>query len=136
MQDLRGDTRRQKMKDFVHGQSFLQQLSVCWTLTVSQALVEAKLNDMYRNIREATRGLAFFATPHRGGNYAKLGDIAAKIARTVLKNQPNTFLDSLQKDSLFSEDLQDDFRHQVENYSILSFFETRPMDNIGVVRLR
>jgi protein SERAC1 len=108
--------------------SFVNQV-----LTVPQALVEAKNNDTYHNIRAATFGLVFFATPHRGGNHAKLGDIAANIAKAVLNTSTNTFMDHLQKDSVLSEDLQHFFKHQVENYFILSFYETIPL-RIGLVR--
>jgi hypothetical protein len=101
---------------------------------MSQALVEAKHNDTYHNIRAATFGLVFFATPHRGGNHAKLGDIVASITTTVLNNPSNTFMDHLQKDSFLSEDLQHLFKHQVENYHILSFYETLH-DSVGLVRV-
>ena len=93
-------------------------------LTRRKALVEAKLNDRYSTIREATFGIAFFGTPHQGGNQATLGDIAAKIARAVLSSPGNTFMEHLKKDSLFSENLTNDFKHQYEDYHILSFYET------------
>lgn len=95
--------------------------------------MEAKLNDKYASIRAATFGLVFFATPHRGGNHAKLGDLATKIARSVLFEPRNTFMDNLKHNSLFSEHLQDEFRHQYEDYQILSFYETRPMGPMGLV---
>lgn len=53
---------------------------------VKQALVEAKLNEKYTTIRQTTYGIAFFGTPHQGGNFARLGDIAASIVRGVLQN--------------------------------------------------
>ena len=71
--------------------------------------MKAKLNDSYKSIREATYGIAFFGTPHRGGNFVKLGDIAASIVRGVLQNPSNTFMEALKKDSLFSDTLVGDF---------------------------
>lgn len=53
---------------------------------VKQALVEAKLTEKYTTIRQTTYGISFFGTPHQGGNFAKLGDIAASIVRGVLQN--------------------------------------------------
>ncbi|EXJ53772.1 uncharacterized protein A1O5_13021 [Cladophialophora psammophila CBS 110553] len=102
-------------------------------IVVKRALVEAKLNDKYASIRKATFGLVFFATPHRGGRHAQLGDIAADIARCILRNQKNTFMDNLKYNSLFSEHLQDEFRHQYEDYQILSFYETLPMGPLGLI---
>lgn len=103
-------------------------------IVVKRALVEAKLDDSYKSIREATYGIAFFGTPHQGGNFAKLGDIAASIVRCVLRSPSNTFMETLKKDSLFSDTIAGDFRHQLEDYHVLSFFETLPMGKMGLVR--
>jgi hypothetical protein len=102
-------------------------------IVVKRALVEAKLNDMYRPIREATYGIAFFGTPHQGGNLAKLGDIASTIVRGVLRNPSNSLMDALRKDSGFVQSLQGDFQHQLEDYKVLSFYETLPMGKLGLV---
>ena len=103
-------------------------------IVVKRALVEAKLDDSYKSIREATYGIVFFGTPHQGGNFAKLGDIAASITRGVLRNPSNSFMEALKKDSMFSDTLVGDFRHQLEDYHVLSFFETLPMGKLGLVR--
>jgi hypothetical protein len=95
--------------------------------------VEAKLGDKYSSIRDATYGLVFFATPHQGGNYTGLGDIAAKIVRGILRNPSNTFMESLKKDRLYSDELIQNFRHQLENYYVLSFSETLPFKKVGLV---
>ncbi|KAA6413113.1 MAG: hypothetical protein FRX48_02857 [Lasallia pustulata] len=102
-------------------------------IVVKRALVEAKLDDSYKSIREATYGIAFFGTPHQGGDFAKLGDIAASIIRGVLRNPSSTFMEALKKDSLFSDTLVGDFRHQLEDYYVLSFFETLPMGRLGLI---
>ncbi|KAA6414807.1 MAG: hypothetical protein FRX48_01557 [Lasallia pustulata] len=102
-------------------------------IVVKRALVEAKLDDSYKSIREATYGIAFFGTPHQGGNFLKLGDIAASIIRGVLRNPSSTFMEALKKDSLFSDTLVGDFRHQLEDHHVLSFFETLPMGRLGLI---
>ena len=96
-------------------------------------MIEAKVNDKYASIREATYGIAFFGTPHQGGNNAKLGDIAATICRGVIQNPQNTFMEALKKDSLFSKELVEDFKHQLEDYYVLSFYETLPFKKLGLV---
>jgi hypothetical protein len=78
-------------------------------------------------------GIAFFSTPHQGGNFTKLGDIAASIARFALRNPSNTFIEALKKDSLFANDLVQDFKYELENYWILSFYETLPLKKLGLV---
>jgi hypothetical protein len=100
---------------------------------MSKALVHAKLDDTYRAIRDATYGIAFFGTPHQGGNFTKLGDIASTIARGVLRNPKNTFMEALKADTLFADDLIKDFRQQLEDYYVLSFFETLPFKKLGLV---
>jgi hypothetical protein len=50
-------------------------------IVVKRALVEAKLDDTYKAIRDATYGIAFFGTPHQEGNFANLRDIVAYIVR-------------------------------------------------------
>ena len=104
-------------------------------IIVKQALIEAKLDDSCGNIREATYGIAFFGTPHQGANDVKLGSIAASIVRSVSRNPQNTFLEALKKDSLFSDIVAENFRHQLEDYYVLSFVETRPTGNLGLVGL-
>ena len=104
-------------------------------IIVKQALVEAKLDDSYEHIRKATYGIAFFGTPHQGANDAQLGSIAASILRSVLRSPPNTFIEALKKDSLFQIVLAEDFRHQLEDYYVLSFFETHPTGKLGLVGL-
>lgn len=42
-------------------------------------------------------------------------------------------MEALKKDSLFAEGIIQDFRHQLENFFVLSFFETLPYKNVGLV---
>jgi len=102
-------------------------------IIVKRALITAKLDSCYHDIYDAASGIAFFGTPHRGSAIAKFGDVAASIIRAVFHNPKNTFMDALKKDSMFSDFIIDDFRHQVERYQILSFFETEKIKNLGIV---
>lgn len=112
-----------------------------WT---SQAIVNARRNHrVYGSIPEATYvetseskaqfidgeryGIAFFGTPHRGGNGASLGKVVASIIRRTLWNPANDFMSFLRKDSRLANDLTEEFRHDLEDYYYLSFFETIPM---------
>jgi hypothetical protein len=94
--------------------------------------VSAKLDGTYNSIYEATYGIAFFGTPHRGGRGASIGAIAAKIARTVLFNPKSTFMESLKKGSLLSDELARDFLKVCGGLHILSFYETVPMGSLGL----
>jgi hypothetical protein len=97
-------------------------------------LIQSKLNRSYGEIGTSTYGIVFFGTPHRGGNNAKLGAVVADVFRAILGNPKNTFMEALKgKSSPFSDDLVRKFQLLVQDYSILSFFETRHMGRIGMV---
>ncbi|KAF2178079.1 hypothetical protein K469DRAFT_676405 [Zopfia rhizophila CBS 207.26] len=102
-------------------------------LVVKKALVEAKLNKHYDPIRSATYGISFFATPHLGGNYAALGKILSDIVNATLRNPPNTLVRDLQKSSPFLGRLNEDFRHQLEDYHFVNFFETRYSGGLDII---
>jgi triacylglycerol esterase/lipase EstA (alpha/beta hydrolase family) len=102
-------------------------------IVVKRALVEAKLNGSYKAIGNATYGIAFFGTPHKGGKHVKLGELATATVRGILRGPFNSFLEAMKKDSLFADALEKDFQHLFEDYKILSFYETRPMNKIGLV---
>ncbi|SLM40026.1 WD40/YVTN repeat-like-containing domain, partial [Lasallia pustulata] len=42
-------------------------------------------------------------------------------------------MEALKKDSLFSDALVGDFRHQLEDYHVLSFFATLPLGSLGLI---
>lgn len=100
---------------------------------MKQMLVLAKLDDTYSQLGNATYGIAFFGTPHRGGNNARLGDVASTIARGILRNPRNNLMEALKGDSIFADSLIQNFRHLLEHYHILSFYETQPFKGLGLV---
>ncbi|KAK4164656.1 putative kinesin light chain, partial [Cladorrhinum sp. PSN259] len=102
-------------------------------LVVKQALVEAKLDESYKSIFEATCLLAFFATPHQGGNYASVGHVAAKIARTVLIAPSNDLLSALKKSSDEATRRFEQARHLSEKCLVISFFEGKPHGKTGII---
>ncbi|KAI0881123.1 uncharacterized protein GGS22DRAFT_192610 [Annulohypoxylon maeteangense] len=102
-------------------------------LMVKRALVHSKADETYKMIWGSTYGIVFFGTPHKGGNHAGMGDMVAKIARSILGNPNNTFMSSLKKDSQFLDTITDDFRQLLEDFQILSFYETQPLGRLGIV---
>ncbi|CEJ57503.1 hypothetical protein PMG11_06194 [Penicillium brasilianum] len=93
-------------------------------LVIKQALLNAKEDPKYGSIRTSTSGLVFFGTPHRGAKAVELGKIAARVARFVSKGHAsNDLLDCLEHNSLFTRQMSDRFRHQLEDYRVVSFIE-------------
>ncbi|RFU27200.1 hypothetical protein B7463_g9151, partial [Scytalidium lignicola] len=77
-------------------------------------------------ILTSTFGLVFFGTPHAGAtDEAKVvfGKICARVAKKVIGHPQNDIMEALEKNSLFSDILQENWRHQLERYQILSFYE-------------
>ncbi|PVI02224.1 hypothetical protein DM02DRAFT_702368, partial [Periconia macrospinosa] len=100
-------------------------------LVVKQAMVEAKQTD--NPIRSATYGIIFFATPHRGGNKATLGMILSDIINISMMKPPSKLIEALRKDSAYLEQLDSEFRHQLEDFFFVNFREQRPLGAAGII---
>jgi hypothetical protein len=77
-------------------------------------------------------GLMFFGTPHSGPTddlKVKFGRACVKIAQSMPWKVSNDIMEALKKGSLFSDILCEHWRHQLEQYQIVSFYE-----GIGNVR--
>ena len=96
-------------------------------LLVKQALVEARIDPLYKCLKASTCGLVFFATPHRGGERAGVAKVAADICSAFTGQPRNKLLDSLKSRALITELSSDQFRHQLNDYDVLSFIERRKM---------
>lgn len=71
-------------------------------------------------------GLMFFGTPHAGPTddaKVKFGKICARVANMALGDPKNDLMQALEKNVLFSEVLQENWRHHLESYKIVSFYE-------------
>ncbi|VUC25694.1 unnamed protein product [Clonostachys rosea] len=93
-------------------------------LLVKQALINAGMNPKYSMIKEMTKGIAFFATPHHGGDATMvgLGSVATKIARTAGFQQGDDVLETLKSGNIFSDVMHEHWRHQMVEYNIISFW--------------
>ncbi|KAI0121807.1 hypothetical protein F4814DRAFT_406604 [Daldinia grandis] len=102
-------------------------------IIVKRALVHSSVDRTYEMIGKSTFGIAFFGTPHKGGNNAGIGDVAARIARSLLRNPSNSFMSAIREGSLFLDTIADDFRQLLESFQILTFYETKPLGAFGIV---
>jgi pimeloyl-ACP methyl ester carboxylesterase len=96
-------------------------------LLIKQALINAHNNPKYTPIKDATTGLAFFATPHRGVDsiLASLGSVMAKIAIAVGFQKGDDVLETIKNGSIFSDIMQEHWRQQLLKYNIISFWGAR-----------
>ncbi len=78
-------------------------------------------------------GLAFFGTPHHGGNDAllRMGKTAIAIVKGIFRHPPNDLIEALCSGSLFADVLQAHWRNQLSLYKIVSFYETEDQHHVG-----
>ena len=77
-------------------------------------------------------GLIFFGTPHGGtgdGWRVVFGKATVKIAQSIPGRTENDIMEALRNGSVFSHELQSQWRHQLDHYQIVTFYE-----GIGDVR--
>ncbi|KAI9808253.1 MAG: hypothetical protein M1825_004710 [Sarcosagium campestre] len=96
-------------------------------IVVKQALLQAKLEPRYQSIKDATLGIIFFGTPHRGSDKATYGKVLATVAQFMSHRPPPRLVAALQTNSDVLLRLTSDFRFQLPDYQVYSFFELRPM---------
>ncbi|VUC31655.1 unnamed protein product, partial [Clonostachys rosea] len=99
-------------------------------ILIKQALINAHVNSAYSSIKDATRGLAFFATPQNGGDEISptLSKLAVAIADTFGSSTESDVLSTLKKGTVFSEimaEQAEQWRHELESYDIVSFWGNR-----------
>jgi hypothetical protein len=92
-----------------------------------QALFQARLEPRYQSIQDATLGLIFLGTPHRGSDKATYGKVLADVAQFIAHRPSPRLLTALQTNSDVLLRLTTDFRFQLPDYEVYSFYEQRPM---------
>jgi protein SERAC1 len=106
-------------------------------LVVKKAIINAYISgDYYESIHDATRGVVFFGTPHRGGHHATLGDHMAKICRVVSGDVRNNIMEALRTDSMFAGDINKDFARRAKalELRVLNLIENLPIArHVGLV---
>ncbi|KAN0070627.1 hypothetical protein V8E54_011496 [Elaphomyces granulatus] len=96
-------------------------------IVIKQALVQARIEPQYQAISEATVGIIFLGTPHRGSENAAYGKVLAGVAITVMHNPSLALIKALHVNSEALMRLTTDFRFQLPKYQISSFYEMKPM---------
>ncbi len=95
-------------------------------LLIKQALADAYNNPTYTSIKDATKGLAFSATPHNGGDQmlVSLGGVVSKIAMTFWFQNGYDVVEALKNGAILSDIVHEHWRHQLRHYDIFSFWWT------------
>ncbi|OBT80379.1 hypothetical protein VF21_00911 [Pseudogymnoascus sp. 05NY08] len=93
-------------------------------ILIEQALINARQNETYQHIYDATACLAFFGTPHKGGSGGMVtaGKTAANVALWLGFQKGDNIIETLDKGSMFTDIHKDHFRQQFESYRMVSFW--------------
>jgi hypothetical protein len=86
-------------------------------------------------IFKATCLLVFSATPHWGGKYASVGEVAARICTTALGMPNNDLLNALKRRSNEATKRFEQGRHIFDKYLVVSFSEGASCYKIGIACL-
>lgn len=88
-----------------------------------KAYLRGRHDKEFSAIVSKIRSILFLSTPHRGSNLAETLDklLSACLAGYTRK----AYIKELAKDSSTIAELNEDFRHQVSNLQIYSFYELR-----------
>ncbi|KAK5202699.1 hypothetical protein LTR47_011671 [Exophiala xenobiotica] len=101
-----------------------------------EALFQARLESRYQVIKDATLGLIFMGTPHRGSDKATYGKVLSNVAQFLSHRPPQRLLSALQTNSDVLLRLTTDFRFQLPDYEIVekhsALLETNHEEQIPV----
>lgn len=92
---------------------------------ILQALVEAKINPKFQNLRTSVAAIFFLGTPHQGSEVADYASVLASITHAVTGKIRSDALKILKRKSPILQELTQQFRHDSGNFKILSFYEQR-----------
>jgi hypothetical protein len=111
-----------------------KKISIFWlSHSLSGIVVKKAINnacdsgDYYKSIHDATRGVDFLRTPHRGGHLATLSDHMARICRVLSGNVRNNIMEAVWRNSMFEGDVAR--RPNTLELRILSFIENLPVES-------
>lgn len=97
---------------------------------VEQAIAKARSSTKYQDLFASFRGVAFFATPHRGGYGATVGAATAGGVRRFTGNPRSSIMEALRADSLISADIHQYFLNSLDKIRICTFYELKPMPGL------
>lgn len=93
----------------------------------------AKIAHNFDPIQNATYGIAFFGTPHRGSSSSTLRDVVEMIAKATLCDPTISDIESLKNNAVFAESVSENYRRGLNVPRVLNFYEARPDEKLGLV---
>ncbi|KAI9696428.1 MAG: hypothetical protein M1836_005706 [Candelina mexicana] len=94
-------------------------------ILIRQALTHAKDNERYSLIKDNTYALVFFGTPNAGHTKSAktaFGQAYTKVIKAYSGNSSDDLLQALDKHSIFTDNLTERWRHQIDLYKFVFFW--------------
>lgn len=89
---------------------------------------QAKVEARYKSEKDLTTGIIFLGTPHQGSDFADYSSVLSNAAALILhKPSPKVTADALKRNSEYPLGLTMEFRHQIDNHSIVRCYERKPI---------
>ena len=100
---------------------------MCPMLNDLGAVSSKKIEQRYNSISESTVRIIFLGTPHRASGKDVYGNALATLATAFLNKPWPRFVKDLRVNSEAFMRLTTDFRFQLPNYRVYSFYEMKPI---------
>ena len=97
-------------------------------LVIKKAYILAKQAGQFKALADRISHIFFLATPHRGADLAQL---LSKILSIAPGSRP--FVDDLNRNSLATQSINDEFPHHCQGLQLYSFYETLPIFGKGLI---
>ena len=92
-------------------------------LVIKKAFILARQFEEFKSIADRIRSIFFIATPHRGSDLAQT---LSKVLAVVPGARP--FVNDLNRNSVATQSINDEFPQHCQNLQLYSFYETIPMN--------
>ncbi len=96
-------------------------------LVIKKALLQARQDPNCRRLCRRIHSMFFLATPHRGSDSAHL------LKNLLSLSSSKSYIGDLQKGSMSTQLINDEFRNAYWDIQLWSFFETLPTTGLGIV---
>ena len=94
-------------------------------LAIKKAFILARQFKEFESIASRVRAIFFMATPHRGSN---LAEVLSKILMVASRARP--FVNGLNRNSLATQSINDEFPQHCHDLQLYSFYETIPTNYV------
>ncbi|OAX80690.1 hypothetical protein ACJ72_04973 [Emergomyces africanus] len=91
-------------------------------LVFKKAVMQGHNDEAYKDLVAQVKAVLFLSTPHRGSNLAEV--LNRILSVSIFNHSPKQYLSELKENSVFIEDVNEEFRKHAPRMQVFSFYET------------